>query len=392
MSAALTVAAMLTLAAPAPTAIEDAKTYFEAGQQAYRAGFYLDAARAFEQAYELVPNPAITFSVGQTYRRQFLLDGDPAHLRRAILAYRGYLKDVPRGGRSEDAIENLAELERRRVALGLPAVEAAAEARAEARKTQLMISSQTEGAQAVLDGAAPQAVPLVAEVSPGAHEIEVSAAGHFPQTVRAVAIEGRLVVSQVELRPRPASLKVRGTSGAQVTIDGRIVGKVPFPNPVDLEAGRHLVTATRSGRHAFVREVEVARGESLELVADLETTTQREVSYWFIGGGTVLMVSTGVLVAVALVSEGQARLLLRKQEVDEQNLTAQELDRYISARNRRNDMLTVSTATLVGSVLVGGIGAALFFLDDSEPLYQPGGISPLISTDGRVGLSWQGSF
>ena len=112
----------------------------------------------------------------------------------------------------------------------------------------------------------------------------------------------------------------------------------------------------------------------------------------FLGAGGVLLVGTAAVVTVALLSEGQARLILRKRDVDEQNLTPTELDDYIRARDRRNDLLTASTASLVGGLLVSGIGAALYLLDASEPVYQPSGISPMWSPDGPTGVSYTGRF
>jgi hypothetical protein len=372
--------------------VNEAKTYFQAGQQAYAAGYYLDAARAFQRAYDLVPNPAITFSLAQTYRRQFYLDRDPGHLRSAIRAYRQYLQEVPRGGRRDDAVEHLGDLEQQRLAMGLAPVEPEVSRAERESRTQLMISSQTAGARASIDGGELLPVPVVKDATPGAHEVKVEADGYFPQVVSAVAIEGRLVVSQVDLRPMPAQVALRAPSGAQVTVDGRPVGTAPFNRPLELPAGRHFLVASQAGRETFQTELELTRGEALEVQADMETTTQRQVSYYFLGGGGVLLVGTAAVVTVALVSEGQARLILRKRDVEMQNLTPTELDDYVRARDRRNDLLTASTASLVGGLLVTGVGAALFLLDDSKPAYQPGGISPMWSPGGAAGLSFTGAF
>ncbi len=388
---AIVVCALLSVAA-AERPVDSAKTYFQAGQQAYQAGFYLDAARAFEQAYDIVANPAITFSLGQTYRRQFLLDGDAQHLKRAILAYRRYLQNASRAARRADAIEHLGQLEQRRLAMGLAPVEAANAPAPEPRKTQLMVTSQTEGAQALVDDAAPQQVPVVVEVEPGQHRVQVSADGHFPQSVSAIAIEGRLVVAQVDLDPRPAKLRLTGPKGAAVALDGRQIGKLPFEQALELAAGAHRIRTTQDGKHAFVSRFDLARGEARSLVAKMPTTSQRKMSYWFIGGGTTLLVASGVLVAVALASEGQARLILITRDTLMENLSQEDLETYISARDRRNDLLTISTVTMVGTLVVGGIGAALYFLDSGEPMYRDTGLTPFWSPTGAFGLNWASSF
>lgn len=97
MRAAL-VFSLLLWASPAvadPTS--EARTLFDAGQQAYGAGYYLEAARAFQQALELVPNPAITFSLAQCYRLQYFVDRRGEHLQRAVELYRRYLSEAPKG-------------------------------------------------------------------------------------------------------------------------------------------------------------------------------------------------------------------------------------------------------------------------------------------------------
>lgn len=381
----------LVAVAADPDPVQEAKTYFSAGQQAYQAGFYVDAARAFERAYELVPNPAITFSIAQTYRRQFYIDRAENNLRQSLRAYRKYLQEVARGGRREDAIEHIAALEQQRIALGLPPDGGGAPTEVKAAPTQIMVASETEGALATLDGGNPRPVPLVTEVEVGPHEVRVEAPGHFPETVSAVAVEGRLVVTQVDLRPKPAEIAVRAPSGATVQVDGRLAGEAPLGAPLQVAAGRHWVTATRNGAASFSREVEVGRGERIDLDADMESTLQRKTSYYFLGGGALLLTSTGVMVVIALLSEGQARLILRERDTNMRNLTEDELARYVRARDRRNDLLTVSTASLVGGLVVGGIGAALYFLDEPESPVRPGGLSPILGPD-EVGVSWGTTF
>src|SRR5262245_32080015 len=93
------------------TTVEEARVYFDAGRQAYEKGDYLTAIRSFEHAYERLPRPEIAFSLAQSHRKQFIVDGDTAKLRRAVELYRRYLDEVPQGGRREDAVQNLGELQ-----------------------------------------------------------------------------------------------------------------------------------------------------------------------------------------------------------------------------------------------------------------------------------------
>jgi hypothetical protein len=57
-------------------------------------------------------------------------------------------------------------------------------------------------------------------------------------------------------------------AGSTVLVDGRSVG--PAPQRIELEAGSHQVRVEKQGFQAFVREVHVVRGRTLELEARLE--------------------------------------------------------------------------------------------------------------------------
>ena len=99
MRAAL-VLSILCSATPAfADSTTEARTLFDAGQQAYGAGYYLEAARAFLQALELVPNPAITFSFAQCYRLQYFFDLRCEHLQRAVDLYLRVLPESPNAPR-----------------------------------------------------------------------------------------------------------------------------------------------------------------------------------------------------------------------------------------------------------------------------------------------------
>src|SRR5215510_1426768 len=138
---------MLSLAQPSQEQpVDEARTYFEAGQEAYRAGLYLEAAAAFEKANKLIPTPAITFSIAQSYRLHYFVAQDPTHLRLAIDAYRRYLREVEKGGRRDDALEHMSALE-----ATLARIERETQkpvtVQPQEQPTRLMITSQTEGAK-----------------------------------------------------------------------------------------------------------------------------------------------------------------------------------------------------------------------------------------------------
>jgi hypothetical protein len=352
--------------------IAEARRFFDAGKQAYEAGEYGVAATAFEEAYRLAPRPPVAFSMAQAYRRQFFVDRDATKLKRALDLYKLYIVQVPQGGRRDDAVQHIAELEPLLVRIeddqrrqGLGPVEATGPA---ARgTTQLMISSRTRGASARLDGAPAAAVPVIRDVAPGKHGIRVEAPGYFPEAVEAVAVEGRLVVVEVPLRARPARLVVRAPEGARVSIDGREVGVLPLVQPLEVAAGRRWLTVERRGHYPVTRELRLSRGEELVADAPLERTRQRHVSYWMLGAAGAALLVGGTTATLAFVHEERAEDILDRRASGP--ITQADLDAYNRERGRRDDHVTASYVLLGGAVALGIGGGLLYWLDAPPPTW-----------------------
>jgi hypothetical protein len=66
--------------------------------------------------------------------------------------------------------------------------------------------------------------------------------------------------------------------GAEVRVDGRLIGKAPLHDPVRLSAGKHSIMLLADGYTAQVREVEVAGRAQTELELKLEPTTSSDSS------------------------------------------------------------------------------------------------------------------
>lgn len=369
-----TLALVLALSSPGAPRYADAKTVFEAGQQAFEAGEFAAAAAAYEQALALLPTPgpgqsdprpAIVFSLAQAYRRHYFEELDTNKrsldsLDRAVEAYRRYVVMDPTGSRRTDAEDHLAtlELELARVALlGLRR-----KAADEERPTLIMITSKTAGAQASIDGTATATVPVVREVAPGKHTVRVEREGFFPEDVEAEAVKGNLAVVPVDLTPMPARLTVEAPSDALVSIDGRIIGVAPVRTPVELTAGRRLVTITASGRQSYSKEIHFARGVTESLRVDLEPTGQRLAARYFLIGGA-LVAGAGVITGgVALLNNASARVYLLRRESGE-ILTRPELDEYISARSSYVRFRALSLTSLIVAGVVLATGGLLYTFD-----------------------------
>lgn len=364
--------------------VEGAKTYFNAGAQAFAAGRFDAAVQAFEEAYRLAPRPAILFSIAQAERRQYFLDKRIDGLRRAIAHYRQYLEADAKGSRRGDAAQALSELEpvlARQEASGAappPSVEASA------AQTRIMVATQTKDAEVWLDGKKAPELPLIEEVSPGKHHVRLGAAGYFDEERDIIAVKGSLVALDVALRERPAVLSLWVPDGADVAIDGRPQGKAPVA-AIELPPGRHLVAITKNGHEPHVEELDLSRGETRSLKTGLAVTGQRVASYWVIGGAGAVIVASGVFAGLSLHAQSAAKNVLAAKE--QANVTSADLDAYASDRDARDRYRTASIATLSGGLALGAVGVLLYAFDQPSAGGAPRSERPKARPDAPAPLS-----
>lgn len=352
-----------------------AEQFFRAGEQAYRAGRFDLAAQAFEQAYSVLPLPAIAFSAAQAYRLQYFIDKDPPKLKRAVVLYRRYLDDVPSGGRREDAAASLAELdplltviEADNARLGLPPVAAIGAG----LTTKLMVTSSTRGARASIDGGPAAPLPIVRDIEPGRYRIRVSAPGHRPYQGERDVVEGQFRVVEIELDPEPALVAVRSRAGAGISIDGRLVGTAPLQRPLALASGSHSVHVALRGHRPWSREVRLGRGERAQLTAELEPTGQRRTAVWILGGSAALVVGSGIAAGLSIAAGSRASDI--NQEREGQGIDRARLADYERAVDRRDDRAKLAWALLgAGGALAIG-GGLLYYLDN--PSATEGRLAP----------------
>ena len=237
-----------------------------------------------------------------------------------------------------------------------------------------MITSRTKGAKATVDGTAPGEIPVIREVSPGGHKVRVEADGYFPEELEGTAVEGQLIVVEVPLRERPALLSVRTQAGAEISVDGRPVGLAPLVRPLELSDGKHFVSVAKRGHHPFTRELTLKRGQATSVDAPLEETTQRYLSYWFLGGAGVFTVAGLTASTVGLVAHSSASDLLERKEGGT-NLSQDDLDEYNQQRGRRNDAIATSYFFYGGALALGATGALLYLVDHPRVEASPTSIA-----------------
>jgi tetratricopeptide (TPR) repeat protein len=364
---AVAVLALAARPALAQDDVEQAKAFFTAGAKLYDQGNYVAATQAFEEAYRIAPRPPLLFSIAQAEKRQYFVDKSTDTLRRAIGHYRQYLDVVKQGGRRADAAQALSELELVSARVdpqpaGAGSVAAPPPPPPPPSKPRLSVmATQTRGAQIWVDGKPAIEGIFSDEVAPGKHAIKVSADGYFDEE-REVTIQKAPVALDIALREKPARLTFVTADGAQISVDGRLVGITPLPVAVDLPAGSHVITIAKNGHDAFSQEIEMDRGEAKTINAELRRTGQRTVSYVLLGTAAASVVAGGVFVGLALHQQSVAKGI--DSDRSQGNITQDDLDRYNNALNARDKTWKPAAAGAFGGGLaLGAIGALLYAFD-----------------------------
>lgn len=84
---------------------QSAREHFDKGSRLYDIGQYKDAAREYEEAYKLKPDPSLLFNMGQAYR----LGG---FYEEALRSYRSFLRRQPKGGHRAEVQDHIATLQK----------------------------------------------------------------------------------------------------------------------------------------------------------------------------------------------------------------------------------------------------------------------------------------
>lgn len=353
--------AMVTVVAEssAQSALEQARILFDAGAQAFAAGRYKEAVESFKEAYALSGKPQALFSLAQAERRLYLVSNDPQHLRLGIAHFRKYLELVPEGGRRNDAVEGLEQLEV--IAARDTKTDDPKEVVPEVLVGRLLVSSATPGARIVVDGTKEGASPLVEVVSPGKHTVRVSAPGYITEDREIQAVEKVMVPLEITLREEPAYLTLITENGALVRIDGRTVGEAPLTKKLEMKPGSHTVVVSLPGHYSRQETIELHAGKTNTLDVPLNTSRQRILSYGLLGLAGVGFIGATVQGAVLLQQEQSARDILQKTEMG--NLSPSELDSFNASVSTAESLRNSTTITTVGASILGVLGVMTYFSD-----------------------------
>jgi hypothetical protein len=360
----LVLAPSMALAAePTPEEVERARTFFNAGAQAYGAANYADAVRSFEQAYAVAPRPQVLFSLAQAERKLFLDRGEPSVIRHAIAHYKEYLEKVPTGGRRSEAIEAKAELEARLARLDPR--EAGRDTTQEKRKPRVTVFSPTAGARASLDGGPPQELPYFADLEPGKHRVRVFGDGYFDAEQDISGDKGIDVPVNLALREKPALVTIALDSSAEIFVDGRHVADAPLDRPIEVSSGPHVIAIAKNGKKPWSQDVVLERGKPIKLDPKLATSGQRVIACSMLATGGAALLVGGLFALGAVNSEERAQDVEARRM--KQNLTPHELADHNRSIDERDDARTA--AIVLASVgAAATVSGALFYFFDKPPV------------------------
>ena len=363
--------------------IEKAKSYFYAGEQAYKIGQYRAAIQAYEEAFRLYPVPAFLFNTAQAHRKQYDLDGDLAQLKLAKDLYERFMREDPTSPRKAQAQELLAETDGLIKSWRPPSVKAPPPVEPARPDTQAILTSTPAGAEVAIDTrdfSLGGRTPYIRKVEPGRHVAYFRADGYEAAEVAFDAEEGKLVPAQALLREIPATVKLTSNlAGADVSIDGVPVGMTPML-PRTLPPGTHHVMVTARGHQPWSRTIDLARGGSQELDAHLEVTTRRRVAWLGFAGAGVLAVAGTVTGILALSAKNDYDSTYKNKVIPAGSATDAANDLANSANDR-----ALATDILFGCAAASaGASAYLYWFDRPAP---EGGPKPQ-----GVGVVYQGHF
>jgi serine/threonine protein kinase len=107
--------------------------------------------------------------------------------------------------------------------------------------------------------------PLEIELPPGTHLLECRKSRYENYREQVRIINGELSRRNIVLKKLMAHISITATEGAEVLIDGVLVGVTPLRKPIEVEAGSHQITVKKAGFNVWNNQINLSAKETLPL-------------------------------------------------------------------------------------------------------------------------------
>lgn len=138
---------------------------------------------------------------------------------------------------------------------------------------EVLIAADVSGAEVSIDGSPAGTTPMIAELEPGEHAIEIRAEGLEPHSEVVTVEAGQRVTLSATLQPsRPPGgtlVVITAPPGATVVVDGNERGTAPI-TVEELTPGSHIVEARLEEHQEVTERVDIEEGRQATLRLELE--------------------------------------------------------------------------------------------------------------------------
>jgi serine/threonine protein kinase len=134
-------------------------------------------------------------------------------------------------------------------------------------RTGFLSVSANPGAEVYVDGVyrgdAPPSLRL--ELVAGNHTLECRRPRHESYRESLRVVPGELSTRSVTLKKLKGIVSLTTQEGAEVYIDGRLLGVTPLQRPIEVDAGKHVISIKKPGFNTWTSQVSVQSKETLPL-------------------------------------------------------------------------------------------------------------------------------
>ncbi|MET0591955.1 MAG: PEGA domain-containing protein [Polyangiaceae bacterium] len=235
---------------PTADAKAEARSRFDGGLTLFEEGNNAAALAEFQRAYDLIPNPVVLFNIGLVYAAMNRPAESAEALQKVVSEPKGLSPDVLSRA-NQTLSQQLGRIAEIALTCNVPAT---------------IEVDNVEAAKAPLTG------PM--KVAGGTHIIGAIAPGYTPQRKQVTVAGGaktnvEFTLSPMEGRLAHLTLKSR-IPGANVMLDGELVGHTPLMSSLTLMPGNHKVELVRPGYRTARTELTLGDGATGEVTLEPE--------------------------------------------------------------------------------------------------------------------------